>query len=355
MKSITQSAEAGNQGNAPTLPQNGAQTVEMLNLEPAVTEQGTTRAERAHQWLADFDQWTQASYDTARENAHTLDRLLQHATPHAIKTAMKVPALAEFPFAATLTGSLEQLQQQRRDVARALGCLIERSSNQWDKISPLLDFLALHLLRAQNVQFADELREPAWFGRGDERATNETPLFYALFERYLQHSDRAAALKADRLIISDILPNADPTEGTPAFFAQIWEETLVTLYDQKRDRLAVVTRTLPQHKRPRITDEQIKADSTLGLVVKHWERTEAPAWHALTAEREQLEEWLATEGLETSYWWARNVDRGLDDCDAIKPALALLLNYWKEQGTASDEITAEAIFAEYFKDDEEAE
>ncbi|BCM90573.1 hypothetical protein IAD21_02427 [Abditibacteriota bacterium] len=335
-KSIPNRACGDKRRHALTLPENGALHARKIVL--------------AHKWLDDFDRYAQNAYDKAREDAHTLRRILQHAAPDALQTARELDVMPTFPFAARgiCFASLDEMNA-RTDVC-ALELNEALSSGTLNTLFPLLRFLAAHILHAQHAGFADEVKEAAWFARGDERARNDTPMHYRLFEMYLEHSGRADELKADGLLISDILPDCNPVERTPAHFAEIFEEDLVRLYDEKKDRLAVVIRTMSHHKRPSITEEEVESDHTLGLVLRHWEREHAPILTALQAEKAQLEAWLATDGVEKAYWWAREVDRGLDDCDVARPALGLALDHWRSGGIAGDEITVDAIFEELFKE-----
>lgn len=343
MKSIPNRACEDKRRHAPALP-------EMAPISAASEAAHTRKVELAHKWLDAFDLYTREAYDSARQDAHSLERLIQHEAQGVVDLAVKSNIMDAFPFPAHLAGCSSSLDLlgARADV---LGLELKDAllSHEADSLFPLLRFVALHILRAQHVLFADELREAAFFARGDENARNDNPMFYRLFEMYLDHSGRADELKADGLLISDILTDGAPVERDAAYFAGIFEADLIRLYDEKRDRLAVVTHTLPQHRRPRISEEEVKSDRTLGLVVSYWEREHSAAWASLEKEKEQLEKWLATEGLEKSYWWSRGVDNGLNDCAAVKPAIGLALDYWRKEGIAGPDITVDAIWEELFR------
>lgn len=280
-KSITQGSCLDKSTTPRTLPISGALAEEKPSQKP----------ELARKWLKQFDQYTRGAYDTAQSNAHTLERLLQHAAPGAVQMAQKMGLLGAFPFAASEVGNSTSLAwlSARADVLAVEMDAALSASEDIEATLPLLRYLALHLLHAEHSLFAGLFKEAAWFNRGDECARNESLMFYALFEVWLSHTGREDELKSDGLLISNVLPDGESVERTPAFFIDIWEETLVQLFDEKRDRLAVVARTLPQHKRPDITDEEVAEDPTLGFVVRHWEREHKPTWDTLQSEKAQLE------------------------------------------------------------------
>jgi len=192
------------------------------NSSTSIDTSDATKTERARKWLRLFDEYTQGAYDTANDDQQCLEGLLHRAAPLAIAAAQEAGMLSRFPFEASKAGANEgvgEMHDRKRCLANLLASHMtprtfgDEHADALNEIRPILDFCALHLLQAQTARFADELREPYWYERGDEEAATQTN-YHALFGMYLEHSGKRAQFEAERLSFGDVI-ETQTGAGTP--------------------------------------------------------------------------------------------------------------------------------------------